>query len=79
MQLLGQQRARQLPEVHLAQGAHAVNVPDSELRNLLRLKVMAGEKDTKTEDLTWLPPGTTTSDIGMLQDVAKTCESSTWG
>ena len=51
MQLLRQQRARQLPEVHLAQGAHAVNVPDGELRNLLRLKVMAGEKDTKTEGL----------------------------
>ena len=48
MQLLGQQRARELPEVHLAQGAHAVNVPDGELRNLLRLKFMAGEKDTKT-------------------------------
>ena len=43
MQLLAQQRARELPEVHLAQGAHAVNVPDGELRNLLRLKVMAGE------------------------------------
>ena len=51
MQLLGQQRVRELPEVHLAQGAHAVNVPDGELRNLLRLKVMAGEKDTKTEGL----------------------------
>ena len=48
IQLLGQQRGRELPEVHLAQGAHAVNVPDGELRNLLRLKVMAGEKDTKT-------------------------------
>ncbi len=48
MQLLGQQRARELPEVHLAQGAHAVNVPDGELRNLLRLKFMAGEEDTKT-------------------------------
>ena len=47
MQLLAQQRARELPEVHLAQGAHAVNVPDGELRNLLRLKFMAGEKDTK--------------------------------
>ena len=28
-----------------------MNVPDGELRNLLRLKVMAGEKDTKTEGL----------------------------
>ena len=51
MQLLGQQRVRELPEVQLAQGAHAVNVPHGELRNLLRLKVMAGEKDTKTEGL----------------------------
>ena len=47
VQLVGEQRVRELPEVHLAEGAHAVNVTDGQLRNLLRLKFMAGEKDTK--------------------------------
>ena len=51
VQLVGEQRVRELPEVHLAEGAHAVNVADGQLRNVLRLKFTAGEKDTKTEGL----------------------------
>ena len=47
VELVGEQRVRELPEVHFAEGAHAVSVADSQLRNLLTLKFMAGEKDTK--------------------------------
>ena len=47
VQLVGEQRVRELPEVHLAEGAHAVNVTDGQLRNLLSLKFTPGEEDTK--------------------------------
>ena len=47
VQLVGEQRVRELPEVHLAEGAHAVNVADGQLRNVLRLKFTAGQEDTK--------------------------------
>ena len=47
VQLVGEQRVRELPEVHLAEGAHAVNVTDGQLWNLLRLKFTPGEEDTK--------------------------------
>ena len=47
VQLVGEQRVRELPEVHLAEGAHAVNVTDGQLRNLLSLKFTSGEEDAK--------------------------------